>query len=140
MLIKFPGHDVPERLTEGEAAFSGPEPALMCLAVGVPGLAAPIGLSVARDLPVDALIAFSDAGSDRFYWLAGEPQLSDTPTCDEAAEPLSPCRINSKYRRLTLGGILFAAYLGIGVLQNQDSQRPLDTAPCIRSFTSTRSG
>jgi len=25
-----------------------------------------------------------------------DPQLSDTPTCCEAAEPLKPCRINSK--------------------------------------------
>ncbi|MDI3196006.1 hypothetical protein QK290_16460, partial [Pseudarthrobacter sp. AL07] len=58
-----------------------------------------------------------------------EPQLSDTPTCDEAAEPLISCLVSSKYRRLTLGGILFGAYLGIGIPSDQDSQRLLDTDP-----------
>lgn len=38
-----------------------------------------------------------------------DPQLSDTPTSTDAAEPLAPLRINSKYRRLTSPGILFGA-------------------------------
>src|SRR5215469_16652517 len=57
-----------------------------------------------------------------------DPQLSDTPTRSEAAEPDKPDRISSKYRRLTSDGILFGAYLGMRTPDCQDSRRLLETA------------
>jgi hypothetical protein len=56
-----------------------------------------------------------------------DPQLSDTPTCCEANEPLAPCRISSKYRRLVLAGALFHAQRGIAIPSGQDSQRWSET-------------
>lgn len=42
-----------------------------------------------------------------------DPQLKDTPTCAEDADPESPDRTSSKYRRFTASGILFGAYRGM---------------------------
>jgi hypothetical protein len=61
-----------------------------------------------------------------------DPQLKDTPTAAEAAAPEQPCLINSKYRRLTLCGALFHAYLGMRILSGQDSLRSVETARSIR--------
>src|ERR1022692_4497490 len=69
-----------------------------------------------------------------------DPQLGDTPTVLDAASALTPCRINSKNRRLDSRGALSHAQCGTTNPSNQDSQRPVETARCIRSSTWTRSG
>lgn len=51
MFIKLSGYNLPEQLIQSGAAFSGPEPTLMGLAVGVPGLVAatwPSGCEISR--------------------------------------------------------------------------------------------
>jgi len=77
VLAEFAGdHPAQDRVGDNTSGL-GSSPPHVCLPVGVPRLIAAIRLPVPGDLPVHALIALPDPGSDQLHRLPSSKPVSD---------------------------------------------------------------